>query len=75
MASEVRPRWSASAWHWWMKVAHWRCSGTLDVLGSGPAPMEPGWVRAWRAVSEAVLGPQVPPIVGAGRAVNMPAAA
>ncbi len=65
-ASEARPRRSASDWHCWTKVSHWWCSVVLAVVGSGPAPMEPGWARAWRAVSEPVLGPQVPPI-GRGR--------
>ena len=53
---------------WWTAV-------TLEAGGSGPAPIDPGSTRASAAVSEAVLGPQVPPMAGWGRAVSMPAAA
>ena len=75
MASETSPRRSARDWHCWMKVAHCRCSAVFDADGSGPAPIEPGSARASSAVSDAVLGPQVPPTAGAGSAVSIPAAA
>ena len=75
MASEARPRRSASDWHCWTKVCHWWWAVAFEAGGSGPAPIEPGSARASSAVSEPVLGPQVPPTAGAGSAVSMPAAA
>jgi hypothetical protein len=74
MAREARPRRSANDWHSLTNVSHWWRAAVFDADGLGPAPIEPGSASASRAVSDAVLGPQVPPIAGAGSAVNMPAA-
>jgi hypothetical protein len=75
IANEARPRRSAIDWHCWVNVFHCRCAVAFDAGGSGPAPIEPGSTRASSAVSDPVLGPQVPPTAGVGNAVSIPAAA
>jgi hypothetical protein len=75
IANEASPRRSAIDWHCSVNVFHCWWAVAFDAGGSGPAPIESGSANASEAVSDPVLGPQVPPTAGVGIAVSIPAAA